>query len=89
LFFVIPILVNILNVRRYGEVEFWLTVIKIQTILVIVVVGFVIAAGGGSQPLLGLDDHYNVVPCNANDNEIGPCVPPPGFSRIHLQFNAY
>ena len=80
LFFLIPVLVNILNVRRYGEIEFWLTAVKIQAILVIIIVGFVIAAGGRPQ-LLGTDlTQYNVVPCSPNVT----CVPPPGFPRILL-----
>jgi amino acid permease len=81
--------VNLLNVRIYGEVEFWLTAIKILTIVVIILVGFVIVAGGAPQPLLGLNAQYRVVPCSANDPKVAECVPPPGFSRTLLQVNMY
>ena len=46
-FFVPPILLNFLNVCWYGELEFVLTTVKVQVILMLIVVGLVIAAGGG------------------------------------------
>ena len=82
-FFTIPILVNILNVRKYGEVEFWLTAIKLEVILTIIIVGFVIAAGGGPSQLLGTDDTFQVVHCNATLLARGNCTSPPGFNRTH------
>ena len=49
-FFLVPILVNVLNVRKYGEVEHWLTAFKLFSILGIILVAFVIAAGGAPSP---------------------------------------
>jgi len=77
-FFVVPILVNILTVRKYGEVEFWLTAIKVQVILVIIITGFVIAVGGGPSPKLGTDfSTYQVIECNDVN-----CTSPPGIHRL-------
>jgi len=77
LFFVVPILVNILTVRKYGEVEFWLTAIKVEVILVIIITGFVIAVGGSPSPMLGTDPStFKVVECNVN------CTSSPGIHRL-------
>lgn len=87
-FFAIPILVNILNVRKYGEVEFWLTAIKVEVIVTIIIVGFVIAAGGGPTKLLGTDPNtYQVVPCSAALLVQGNCTSQPGFNRMHPIFD--
>jgi amino acid permease len=88
-YFIIPILVNILNVRKYGEVEFWLTAIKVEVILTIIIVGFVIAAGGGPSQLLGTDDAFQVVACNATLLTRGNCTSGPGFNRSDLLTDLY
>lgn len=80
-FFLVPILVNILNVRKYGEVEYWLTAFKLLSILGIILVAFVIAAGGAPSLRLGTDTAFRAVDCAAN--QIGPCLPPPGFDCTH------
>src|SRR5579859_6887906 len=36
-FLIIPLLFNNFNVRRYGEIEFWLTVFKVATIVGIII----------------------------------------------------
>jgi len=83
-FFVLPILINFLNVRVYGEAEFVLTAVKVQVILVIIVVGLVVAAGGGPAQLLGTDPNtYQIVPCNATLQANGNCTTGPGFQRIY------
>jgi len=83
-FFVLPILLNFLNVRIYGEVEFVLTAMKVQVILVIIVVGFVIVSGGGPAQLLGTDINYHVVACNSKLRAAGNCTSGPGFQRLLL-----
>lgn len=81
-FFVVPILVNILNVRKYGEVEFWLTAIKVGVIVIIIIVGFVIAVGGSPSPMLGTDPiTFKPIPCNAT---LGNCTSGPGIHRSYL-----
>lgn len=82
MFFIVPILVNILNVRKYGEVEFWLTTIKVAAIVAVIIVGFVIGAGGGPEQKLGTDATYHAVACT--DNVIGECLTGPGFGCMNL-----
>ena len=79
LFFLVPIFVNTLNVRKYGEVEFCLTVIKLYAILVLIIIAFVIATGGSPNPHLGTNAAYRAVDCLDNDPQIAPCVLPPGI----------
>jgi amino acid permease len=78
-FFLVPILVNILTVRKYGELEFVVTAIKLYAILVLIIIAFVIAAGGAPSPRLGTDAAYRAVNCVDNDYQIAPCVLPPGI----------
>ena len=83
-FFIPPILLNFLNVRFYGEVEFGLTATKVQVILVIIIVGIVIAAGGGPAQLLGTDSStYDIVQCNSTLEQNGNCTTGPGFQRMY------
>lgn len=78
-----PIIFNLFNVRRYGEIEFWLTLQKIFTFLLLINYGLLAAMGASSkEPLSGTDATYNVIPCHnpATDN----CVGPLGFNCITL-----
>lgn len=76
-FFVLPILVNILNVRKYGEVEFWVTAFKLLSIMGLILVAFVIATGGAPSAKLGTSEDYRAVDCA--ENVIGACLSSPGF----------
>jgi amino acid permease len=77
-FLILPILLNLLNVQRIGEIEFVLTAIKIFTLLGIVIFGLVLAGSGTKRmPLLGTDATYHAVPCS--ENVIGQCLSGPGF----------
>ena len=83
IFLCIPIVFNFFNVRRYGEIEFWLTTIKIGTIVGLIILGILLAMGCGPGPLLsGTDSHYRPVPCIENVNAIGPCVSPPVITQL-------
>jgi amino acid permease len=83
-FLLIPLTINVLNTRWYGEVEFWLTSFKIVGIVVVILVGFIIAAGGipSSSLLLGLDrGNYHPAYCTVMDEyttQNSSCVRP-GF----------
>ena len=81
IFLIVPILFNFFNVRRYGEIEFWLTTIKITTIVGLIFLGLLLAMGVSTNPLLGTSVQYTPVEC-AN-NVVGQCVPPPGFISCH------
>jgi amino acid permease len=82
IFLLIPIVFNFFNVRRYGEIEFWLTTIKVTTIVLLIVLGFLLAMTASTTQLLGTDANYRPVPCS--ENVIGQCVPPPGFASISI-----
>ena len=78
IFMLLPVAFNMFNVRRYGEIEFWLTTVKITAFVSIIVIGLLLPMGvSTATPLLGTDDDYNLIPCTnpATDN----CVSPPGF----------
>ena len=83
-FLFIPPLINLLMVRIYGELEFWLTLIKIIAIVGLIIAGIVIAAGGVPSPLLGTNSDFRPVPCSENNATIGPCLSPPGFECCTL-----
>jgi len=80
IFLTIPILFNFFNVRRYGEIEFWLTSIKIITIVGLIFLGILLPMGASSRPpLLGTSAQYTAVECSKN--EIGEkCLLSPGFN---------
>jgi len=81
-FFAVPILFNVLNVRNYGELEFWLTAIKVTVIVIIIITGFIIAVGGSPSPMLGTHPiTLEVVPCNETLRNNGNCTLGPGIHR--------
>lgn len=49
IFFFIPFIFNNLNVRRYGEVEYVLTVIKVATIVGIIIMGILLSMGASAK----------------------------------------
>lgn len=78
IFLILPLLFNLLNVQRIGEIEFVLTSIKILTLVGLVILGLVIISGGTRETaLLGTDANYYPVPCN--ETVIGNCLSAPGF----------
>ncbi|KJZ71695.1 hypothetical protein HIM_08892 [Hirsutella minnesotensis 3608] len=52
IFWVLLILANIITVKAYGELEYWLSLLKVITIIAFIIVGIVVNAGGN------LDGHY-------------------------------
>jgi amino acid permease len=82
-FLVIPVLFNMFNVRRYGEIEFWLTVIKLITIVGLIVLGILLPMNASpTTRLLGTDlDTLELVECPSSDVVSGnvTCVGTPGF----------
>jgi amino acid permease len=77
IFFIAPILFNVLNVRRYGEIEYGLTAIKVVTILGLIITGLLIAMEATGTALLGTDDNLRPVLCI--NNTINECLTDPGF----------
>jgi len=78
-FLIIPFLFNNFNVRRYGEIEYWLTVIKVLTIVGIIVLGVLLPMNApANQKLLGTAPNLSLIPCLKNPAP-GQCVGTPGF----------
>jgi hypothetical protein len=83
IFILLPFLFNILNLRRYGEVEYWITVIKVFTLVSVILIGILLPMGAStSTQLLGTDAQFSPVKCGSNT--VGQCLSPPGFTCILL-----
>jgi amino acid transporter len=77
IFVIPPLIFNYFNARRYGDIEYTITAIKIVAILWIIVLGFIIVAGGtGIVPLLATNDNTQPIFCGENQTD---CLPAPGF----------
>lgn len=48
IFWVALISVNLLGVRYYGELEYWLSLLKVITIIIFIILGIVVNAGGNT-----------------------------------------
>jgi amino acid permease len=83
-FFIPVVLFNFLNVRRYGEIEYWLTVIKLATIVGLIVLGIILPMGASAGTRqLATGPNNTVIPCPPNPTQ-GQCLDIPGFSCIFL-----
>ncbi|KAK7425183.1 Basic amino-acid permease [Neonectria punicea] len=49
IFWFVLIAANIITVRAYGELEYWLSLLKVITIVVFIVMGIVVNCGGNSE----------------------------------------
>lgn len=82
IFILLPLAFNFLNVRKYGEVEYWITMIKILTLVALILLGISLLPLGASssEPLLGttgIDPEF-CLPSN------GSCLSSPGFNCMHI-----
>ena len=76
IFLILPILFNFFNVRRYGEIEFWLASVKVITVTGLIVLGILLPMGASStRPLLG---HNGTEPAQCSEFP-DDCVEQPGF----------
>lgn len=62
-FYPLPVLFNLLNVRRYGEIEYWLTVFKIASIVALILTGTIIALGERQHPFLCTTAQDRAIEC--------------------------
>ena len=53
------VVVNALQVGRFGEFEYWFALIKVAAIVIFIVIGFAVVAGLGVKPALGLANLTN------------------------------
>ena len=89
-FIAIPIIINFFNLRRYGNWEFGITVIKIVTIVGIIVLGILLPMDAvASERLLGTagDERYgNLTAVVCPPNNTTGCLGHPGFG-CYLYFS--
>jgi len=80
IFFIIVVVFNLFNVRRYGEIEYWLTVFKIAAIVIIIVLGFLLPLGlAPGKRRLGTSVNNETIPCSPNLLLEGRCLDTPGI----------
>lgn len=81
IFLPLSISFNLFNVRRYGEIEYWLTAIKVISCIGIIILGLVLPMDASPRTrLLGTTDDHQLIPCpNPGTSN---CLPPPGFGCI-------
>ncbi|KAA8651335.1 hypothetical protein EYZ11_000923 [Aspergillus tanneri] len=49
IFLVVVIGLNVLSVRIYGEIEYWLSLLKVITIIIFIILGIVVNCGGNTE----------------------------------------
>jgi amino acid permease len=78
-YLIFPIAFNFFNVRRYGEIEYWLTSLKTATCVGLIILGILLPLDVYAGPRkLGTLGNTHLIEC------INPitdrCVPNPGFN---------
>ncbi len=58
LFFALIFLLNVFTVGLYGEIEYWFSAIKISTVAIFIVVGFLMIFGMLNQPSIGFQNWH-------------------------------
>ncbi|KAF7919173.1 uncharacterized protein EAE98_009493 [Botrytis deweyae] len=59
IFWVLLVLANIITVKAYGELEYWLSLLKVVTITIFIILGIVVNCGGNtSHTYLGAHNWY-------------------------------
>lgn len=76
---ILPIVINNFYVRRYGEVEFVFTAVKVITIVGLIVLGLVLPMGVAVVRLLGTNGDDQPILCSETGNPSTDCLGPPGF----------
>lgn len=80
IFWLAVVLFNFFNVRRFGEIEYWLTVVKIETYLGLIILGILLPMGASiATRLLATGPDNTVAPCPSVSLP-GQCLDPPGFA---------
>jgi amino acid permease len=79
LFYVLVVTNIVFNLRRNGETEFWLTVLKLLSITGLIVLGVLLPMNvSRGTRLLGTDNFLRTIDCPKNA-VAGECLGPPGF----------
>ncbi|KAJ5724454.1 Arginine permease CAN1 [Penicillium malachiteum] len=85
IFWVVISLLNLLPVNFYGELEFWLSTIKVLTVLGFIVFGICIDAGAGAQGYLGFHNWVHPGPFVDYLVTPGPTAKFVGFWAVMIQ----
>jgi amino acid permease len=82
-FLIISLVFNLFNVRRYGEIEFLLTVVKVLGFVGLILAGIALPLNASTQPrLLGTQGEVPaVVNCQSG---VVSCLSDPGFGCTSL-----
>jgi amino acid permease len=76
-FLLVPLGFNFFNVRRYGEIEFWLTSVKVALFTGLIILGVLLPMSASpTPPLLGTVN--GTVPVECSDSLV-ECLSNPGF----------
>ena len=76
-FLLVPLGFNFFNVRRYGEIEFWLTSVKVALFTGLIILGVLLPMSASpTPPLLGTVN--GTVPVECSDSLV-ECLSTPGF----------
>jgi AAT family amino acid transporter len=49
IFLVVVIILNVMSVRVYGEIEYWLSLLKVITIIIFIILGIAVNCGGNKE----------------------------------------
>ncbi|KAF5858865.1 hypothetical protein ETB97_003614 [Aspergillus alliaceus] len=60
IFLVVVIALNMLSVRVYGEIEYWLSLLKVITIIIFIILGIVVNCGGNTDHTYIGDKYFYV-----------------------------
>jgi amino acid permease len=76
----IPIVLNLLNVRKNGEYEYWTSMTKVTMLIILTITGILLALGAvpGLRYLLATDGKNKPVSCELNAGL--SCLENPGFN---------
>jgi amino acid permease len=72
------VIFNNFNVRTFGRIEYWLTLVKIVMIVAVIFMGVLLAMGAAVRSRLLATDNFTPVACPANPSP-GQCLGEPGF----------
>ena len=81
-FFAAILIFNFLNVRKLGEIEYWLALVKIEGIVILIILGILLVMGvsNGKRQLGTSPDNTTVIPCSPAALQAGQCLDTPGFA---------
>ena len=88
-FFILIVLFNVLNVRRFGEIEYWMAVVKLATIVGLIILGVLLPMGVSTQTReLATSANLTVEVCSSDPATFSEglanatCLINPGFDCI-------